>query len=148
MDAIDRKIINELQTRFPIISQPYAEIGKKLGLSEREVLKRVKNLKEKGYIRRIGANFNSDKLGFVSTLCAAKVPKEKIAEFAKVVNRYKGVTHNYLRRSEFNIWFTFIAPTMDEIEEALEEIKKETGVHEIYNFPATKTFKIKVNFKV
>ncbi|AMM40998.1 transcriptional regulator, AsnC family [Candidatus Desulfofervidus auxilii] len=148
MDAIDRKIINELQTRFPIISQPYAEIGKKLGLSEKEVLKRVKNLKEKGYIRRIGANFNSDKLGFVSTLCAAKVPKEKIAEFAKVVNRYKGVTHNYLRRSEFNIWFTFIAPTMDEIEEALEEIKKETGVHEIYNFPATKTFKIKVNFKV
>ena len=148
MDAIDRKIINELQTRFPIISQPYAEIGKKLGLSEKEVLKRVKNLKEKGYIRRIGANFNSDKLGFVSTLCAAKVPKEKIARFAQVVNRYKGVTHNYLRRSEFNIWFTFIAPTMDEIEEALEEIKKETGVHEIYNFPATKIFKIKVNFKV
>ena len=148
MDAIDRKIINELQTRFPITSQPYAQIGKKLGLSEKEVLKRVKNLKKKGYIRRIGANFNSEKLGFVSTLCAAKVPKEKIARFAQVVNRYKGVTHNYLRRSEFNIWFTFIAPTMDEIEEALEKIKKETGVYEVYNFPATKIFKIKVNFKV
>ncbi|MDL1955578.1 MAG: AsnC family transcriptional regulator [Candidatus Desulfofervidus auxilii] len=148
MDTIDRKIMNELQFHFPITSRPYAEIGERLGISEKEVIERIKRLKRDGYIRRIGANFNSDKLGFVSTLCAAKVPKEKIAEFVKIVNRYKGVTHNYQRRDEFNIWFTFIAPTMEEVEKALEEIRKETGIEEIYNFPATKTYKIEVKFKV
>ena len=148
MDAIDKKIINEIQTNFPIVSRPYAEVAKRLGLTEEEVIARVKRLKEEGYIRRIGANFNSDKLGFASTLCGAKVPEEKIEEFVAVVNRYKGVTHNYQRRDPFNIWFTFIAPTMEEIEKVLDEIREKTGVKEIYSLPATKTYKIKVKFKV
>jgi len=148
MDELDRKIINELQFRFPITPRPYAKIGERLGISEREVIERIKQLKKGGYIRRIGANFNSEKLGFVSTLCAAKVPKKKIADFVKVVNRYKGVTHNYQRKDEFNIWFTFIAPTMEDVEKALEEIRKETGIKEVYNLPATKTYKIEVKFKV
>ncbi|MCD6320299.1 MAG: AsnC family transcriptional regulator [Candidatus Desulfofervidaceae bacterium] len=148
MDAIDRKIINEIQAHFPITSHPYADIAEKLGLSEEEVIERIKRLKERGYIRRIGANFNSDKLGFASTLCAARVPEDKIDKFVEVVNKYKGVTHNYKRRDNFNIWFTFIAPTMADIEEALEEVRRKTGVKEVYSFPATKTFKIKVKFKV
>jgi DNA-binding Lrp family transcriptional regulator len=148
MDTIDRKIINEIQKHFPITSRPYAEIGKRFGLSEVEVLERIRFLKESGYIRRIGANFNSDKLGFVSTLCAARVPEESVNGFVKLVNRYKGVTHNYKRRDDFNIWFTFIAPTMADIEKSLTEIKQKTGIYEIYSFPATKTFKIEVKFMV
>lgn len=148
MDAIDRKIINEIQVHFPITSRPYADIGKKVGLSEEEIIERIKRLKERGYIRRIGANFNSDKLGFTSTLCAARVPEDKIDQFVKVVNQYKGVTHNYKRRDDFNIWFTFIAPTMADIEKALEEVRQKTGIKEIYSFPATKTFKIEVKFEV
>ncbi len=148
MDHVDKKIVNEIQANFPLVSRPYAKVAEKLGLSEEEVIERVKRLKEKGYIRRIGANFNSDKLGFASTLCGAKVPPEKIEHFVKVVNQYKGVTHNYQRRDPYNIWFTFIAPTMEDIEQALEEIKKETGVEEIYNFPAVKIFKVNVKFKL
>ena len=148
MDDIDRAIINEIQSAFPITPRPYQELGKRFQLSEDEVLRRVKQLKARGIIRRIGGNFNSKRLNFTSTLCAAKVPREKIDEFVQAVNRYPGVTHNYLRKHEYNIWFTFIAQDMKVIEKALKEVSAVTGVTEIRNLPAVKMFKIKVDFEV
>jgi DNA-binding Lrp family transcriptional regulator len=148
IDDIDRDILNRIQSGFPITTRPYRTIAEDLGLSESEVLKRVSRLKASGVIRRIGGNFTPDKLGFVSTLCAARVPEEKISQFAEVVNRYPGVTHNYRRENTYNIWFTFIAPSMDEIKANLEQIGAETGVTGILNLPATKVFKIKAEFKV
>jgi DNA-binding Lrp family transcriptional regulator len=123
-------------------------LGKRLRLSEFEVFTRVKKLKKAGVIRRIGGNFHSDRLNFQSTLCAAKVPKEKIGHFVEVVNRHPGVTHNYLRNHTYNVWFTFIAQDMAYINNALREVCEETGVKEILNLPAVKTFKIKVDFEV
>ena len=148
MDQIDRMILNEIQSDFPVVSQPYAEIGRRLGLEEKDVFDRVQRLKADGIIRRIGGNFNSRKLQFSSTLCAAKVPEEKIGKFVEVVNSYPGVTHNYLRNHEYNVWFTFIAPSMAYIEDALEGISRSTGVEQIRNLPAVRTFKIKVDFEV
>lgn len=148
MTPIDRKILNEIQSDFPITSRPYQELGKKLNLTEDEVLAAVRRLKEKGIIRRIGGNFHSSRLNFVSTLCAAKVPEEKIERFVERVNRYPGVTHNYLRNNTYNIWFTFIAEDINFIENALRDISDETGISEILNLPAEKMFKIKVDFDV
>ncbi len=148
IDDIDRDILNQIQSDFPITPRPYRTIAEELGLTEDEVLKRVYRLKETGIIRRIGGNFTPEKLGFVSTLCAAKVPEDKIIQFAEVVNRYPGVTHNYRRENKFNIWFTFIAPSMEEINTSLKQITAETGVTGILNLPATKVFKIKAEFKV
>ena len=148
IDDADKAILNRIQSDFPITSRPYLTIAEDLGLSEGEVLKRVSRLKASGIIRRIGGNFTPEKLGFVSTLCAAKVPEDKISQFAEVVNRYPGVTHNYRRENTFNIWFTFIAPSMDEIKANLEQIAAETGVTDILNLPATKVFKIRAEFQV
>ena len=148
IDDIDRALLNRIQSDFPVTSRPYRTIAGKLGLAEEDVIERVSRLKDAGIIRRIGGNFTPDKLGFVSTLCAAAVPEEKISRFAEVVNRYPGVTHNYRRQNTFNIWFTFIAPTMDEINKNLKQIAEETGVTEILNLPATKVFKIRAEFKV
>jgi DNA-binding Lrp family transcriptional regulator len=148
IDDVDKAILNRIQSDFPITSRPYRTIAEDLSLSERDVLKRVSRLKASGIIRRIGGNFTPEKLGFVSTLCAAKVPEDKISQFAEVVNRYPGVTHNYRRENKFNIWFTFIAPSMDEINANLEQIAAETGVTDILNLPATRVFKIKAEFKV
>jgi len=148
IDDIDRDILNQIQSDFPITPRPYRTIAEELGLTEDEVLKRVYRLKEIGIIRRMGANFTPEKLGFVSTLCAAKVPEDKISQFAEVVNRYPGVTHNYRRENTFNIWFTFIAPSMDEINANLKQIADETGITDILNLPATKVFKIKAEFKI
>jgi DNA-binding Lrp family transcriptional regulator len=148
MDRLDRSIINAIQSDFPISSRPYLALARRLGSTEKEVLARVKRLKEKGIIRRIGGNFHSGKLDYASTLCAAKVPEEKLDRFVEEVNRYPGVTHNYLRNHEHNVWFTFIAPDMNSIERSLEELSRKTGVKEILNLPAMKMFKIKVDFEV
>jgi len=148
MNPIDRKILNEIQSDFPITSRPYAELGRRLQLTEEEVLTAVARLKERGVIRRIGGNFHSSRLNFVSTLCAAKVPPEKIDAFVEAVNRHPGVTHNYLRNSRYNVWFTFIAEQMEIIDNNLKQISEETGITEILNLPALKMFKIKVDFEV
>ncbi len=143
-----RKILNEIQSDFPISSRPYRDLGEKLNMTENEVLDAITRLKERGIIRRIGGNFQSSRLDFVSTLCAARVPEGKIDRFVETVNAYPGVTHNYLRAHSYNIWFTFIAERMDVIEAALETIRRKTGVTEILNLPAEEMFKIKVDFAV
>jgi len=148
MDTIDKEILNQIQSGFPITQQPYLEIGKQLSLSESEVLDRVRQLKEEGIIRRIGGNFNSRKLGFTSTLCAARVPKDRINTFVEVVNEYPGVTHNYLRDHDYNIWFTFIAPDMAAIDHALQTISQQTGVMDILDLPAVKMYKIEVDYEI
>jgi DNA-binding Lrp family transcriptional regulator len=148
MDDIDRAIINEIQSGFPITSRPYREMGYRLNLDEDEVIARVRQLKEEGVIRRIGGNFNSRRLDFTSTLCAAKVPEENLSLFIEKVNSFPGVTHNYERTHAYNVWFTFIAQSMEEIERSLQEIAEETGVREIVNLPSERMFKIKVDFEV
>ncbi len=146
IDDMDRAILNLIQSDFPITPRPYLAIAERLGFSENDVIKRLGRLKKKGIIRRIGGNFVPEKLGFVSTLCAARVPEDKIKSFAVAVNRYPGVTHNYQRDNKYNVWFTFIAPSMKEIEENLKNISQQTGIKEIINLPATKVFKIKAHF--
>lgn len=148
INDIDRAILNRIQSDFPITSRPYQSIADEFGLSENEIINRISRLKKEGIIRRIGGNFVPEKLGFVSTLCAAKVPENQIEFFARTVNLYPGVTHNYQRDNKFNVWFTFIASSMEEIEASLEQISRETGVKEILNLPAIKVFKIKAQFEL
>jgi len=105
-------------------------------------------MKEEMLIRRIGGNFSPDKLGYTSTLCAAQVPENKIKLFTTTVNSYSGVTHNYQREHKFNIWFTFIAPSKEIIQENLDKISQQTGIKTILNLPATNVFKISANFKL
>lgn len=148
LDSTDKAILNRIQSDFPIEPRPFETIARELGLTEQQVLQRVQALKAEGIIRRIGGNFVPHKVGFVSTLCAAKVPEDRIDAFAAVVNKYTGVTHNYQRENAFNIWFTFIASSREEIARNLARISRETGVTTILNLPATKVFKIKAQFDV
>ncbi len=148
LDETNKRILNSIQLDFPIDPRPFKIIAEKLNLSEDELLDRIKAMKDEMLIRRIGGNFSPDRLGYHSTLCAAMVEKEKIDLFTKTVNTYSGVTHNYRRDHNFNIWFTFIAPSVDIIKKNLEEISIKTGVKTILNLPATRVFKISANFKV
>ncbi|MDE5832714.1 MAG: AsnC family transcriptional regulator [Desulfovibrio sp.] len=145
LDDLDRKILDVIQSDFPIAHRPYAEIAVKIGSTEDEVFARVVKMRDTGLIRRIGANFQSAKLGFVSTLCAAKVPADKLESFIEAVNAIPGVTHNYEREHEYNIWFTLISPSREEAAKTLKEIETREGIP-ILNLPATRLFKIKVDF--
>ena len=148
LDPTDSAILNRIQSDFPITSRPWLTVADELDLTEKEVLDRVARLKADGIIRRIGGNLVPGKLGFVSTLCAASVPDDKVDHFAEIVNRYPGVTHNYQRDNTYNVWFTFIAPSRDEIEKNLKQIAKDSGIDDILNLPATKVFKIRAEFEV
>ncbi len=146
LDDLDRAILNEIQSHFPIASRPYAEVGKRVGATEEQVLARVAAMVDAGVIRRIGANFTSRKLGYTSTLCAARVEPESLERFVAVVNRYPGVTHNYLRRHRYNVWFTLIAESEERLNQILAEISRASEVAEILSLPAQEVFKIKVDF--
>jgi len=147
MDDFDKKILDMIQTGFPLEARPYEEIGHKVGLTEAEALARVRALTEKGVIRRIGANFQSKKLGWHSTLCSAAVPEDKLDEFITEVNKLPGGTHNYLRAHRPNIWFTFIGPSWEKVQETLAGITHKTGIS-ILNLAASKLYKIQVDFKM
>ena len=148
MDEIDKKILNILQKEFPLEEQPFLIIGQKCGVSEDETINRVQRMKDVGIIRRIGAVFDGAKLGHVSTLCAARVPEEKIDGFVQIVNANKNVTHNYRRNNEYNIWFTVSAATAAELEAFLTEVKEKTGITDILDMRAVRTFKINASFDV
>ena len=148
MDEIDKKILNILQKEFPLEEQPFLIVAQRCGISEEEALSRIQKMKDDGIIRRIGAVFDGAKLGRVSTLCAARVPKEKLENFVNIVNANKGVTHNYLRDNEYNVWFTVSAVTAEELEAFLADVKKKTGVTDIQDMRAVRTFKINASFDV
>ncbi|MFP3871101.1 MAG: AsnC family transcriptional regulator [Syntrophobacteria bacterium] len=148
LDEMDRAIINEIQSNFPIETRPYLVLAQKFGCSEEEVMRRVQDLKDRMIIRRIGANFNSRKLGYTSTLCAAQVWPDKLEQFIEGVNRYPGVTHNYRRDHDYNVWFTIIAASGKEIERIVQELSGLPGVSEIVSFPAERIFKIQVDFEI
>jgi DNA-binding Lrp family transcriptional regulator len=148
LDGMDRMILNEIQSNLPIEPRPYQVLAEKLQCSEEEILRRVQEMKDREVIRRIGANCNSRKLGYTSTLCAAKVPSEMMGRFVEVVNSYTGVTHNYRREHEYNIWFTLIAPSTEDIKRILADISQRTGVEEVISLPAERLFKIQVDFEV
>ncbi len=147
LDAADRRILSIIQSGFPLEPRPYLAIGKKVGIAEEEAFSRVKALKQRKLIRRIGANFQSAKLGFRSTLCAAKVPEDQIEAFAAEVNRHTGVTHNYVRNHVYNLWFTCIGPSWDAVCDLLDSITQKTGIS-ILNLPAKRMYKIKVDFSL
>jgi siroheme decarboxylase len=147
MDEFDKKILNKMQEEFPVDQRPFAEVGKLVGLEEKAVIERVKRLKTDGYIRRIGPILERKKLKYVSALCGVHVDESKIMDFTDEINKHSGVTHNYEREGDLNIWFTITAKTNDDIEVFLSGMEKKYTVA-IYRFPEKKVFKIKTYFPV
>lgn len=147
LDTLDRRLLDIIQTGFPIASRPYAVLGEQLGLSEHDALARVVSLRARGIIRRIGANFQSSRLGFRSTLCAASVPEAQLDAFTAAVNALPGVTHNYLRAHHYNVWFTLTAPSWQTALDTLAALSAQTGIA-ILNLPAERMYKIRVDFSM
>lgn len=147
LEKLERRVLEIIQQDFPITSHPYKELGDRLGATEDEVFGAVQSLCEKGIIRRLGGSFDSRKIGYKSTLAALSVPRDRLDEVVAIVNGYPGVTHNYEREEEYNVWFTLIAPSDEAIESTIAEISERAG-SPVLNLPATHIFKIKVNFSL
>jgi len=146
MDDIDKLVLNEVQYNFPLTSRPYRKIGENIGISESHVMRRLRRLSKAGVIRYIGAVFNSERIGFESTLVAAYVPKEKLKKVVRIINAFPEVTHNYLRKDyEFNLWFTVTTPK-GKLSSFLRRIKRLTGIKKMIDLEKRKTFKIDTRF--
>jgi len=148
LDIIDKQLITLIQAGFPVTERPWAAIGEELGISEEEVIGRVSAIHDSGEIRRIGASFDSRRLGYASTLCAVHIPQEKLEDAVAAINAYHNVTHNYERNHHYNVWFTLIAPSRERIREILDEIESRAGIGPILDLPAKRLFKIQVDLPV
>ena len=147
MDEIDKKILNLIQEEFPLHKRPYKEIGRQVNIDEKEAVKRVQKLKDAGVIRRIGVVFEPKKLDYTSTLCGVHVDEKNLMEVVDVINKHTGVTHNYEREGDLNLWFTIIANKEEEIDAFISDLERRFLL-KIYRFPKRRVFKIKTFFPV
>ena len=144
----DKRVLNAIQGALPIAERPFAVLAKQLETTEEELLTDLKRLSDDGYIRRFGAFFDSNALGFHGSLVAVKVKEDSMQEVADAINRYNGVTHNYEREGEYNLWFTLQVQSEDERDDVLKKISALPGVLDLMNLPSEKTYKVRVRFNM
>lgn len=143
---VKETVLGTIQSGFPIAPDPYGTLADQLGFERDEVEKALLDLREEGLVRRIGASFDSKRLGYSSTLCALAAPPERADEVAAIINAYPGVTHNYLRENRYNIWFTLITRSSEDRARILGQIVEQSGCDDLLDMPATKMYKIRVDF--
>jgi DNA-binding Lrp family transcriptional regulator len=146
LDLLDRQILNLLQSEFPLVERPFASIGAAVGIKESEAIERVISLKRRNVVRQIGAIFDTRRLGYKTSLVAMNFPAGELDEAAQKINEHPGVSHNYARVGQFNLWFTVAVPPEETIEGTVERMAEETGALSVRIMPTIKFFKIGVNF--
>ncbi|HUT30704.1 MAG TPA: hypothetical protein VMX13_12995 [Sedimentisphaerales bacterium] len=145
LSTLQEKLCNALQEGLTICPRPYADLAEFLGSDEERILREVRELKQSGIIRRIGAAINARALGRVSTLVTAHVPDEDIPAVARAVNALEGVSHNYLRKHYYNLWFTLQGSSGTEIERTLANLSGRLGI-DFHSLPVIRMFKLDVRF--
>ena len=140
------EILSRIQKKFPLVAKPFEAIGNELGISENEVLEILQEQKKENIIRQISAIFDTKRLGYTSSLVAFKITEDKIDSAVKIINSHPGISHNYERNHEFNIWFTLaVAPDSKlGLEKTLEILAKLTEADDYIMLPTLKLFKINV----
>lgn len=146
IDDTDRRIINALQGGFPLTRRPFADAGAKLGLSEDELIERIRSLREAGVLSRFGPMVNADRFGGHNTLVAMAVPAERFEDVAALVNAYPEVAHNYARDHALNMWFVVAAESRARVDELLTEVQARTGLP-VYDMPKLREFHVGLRFE-
>ncbi|HEX3510673.1 MAG TPA: AsnC family transcriptional regulator [Solirubrobacteraceae bacterium] len=150
LDDLDRRLLNLMQGSFPIAPRPYQHVAGLAGVSEEEVMARVRRLLDKRIVRQVTPIFDTRALGYSSMLVAAKVDPEHPHRAAHVINEHPGVSHNYLRNHEFNLWFT-IATEPDSplgLDGTLELLAAAAGAESVRQLPTLKLFKIRMDLEM
>ncbi|CAB3390973.1 MULTISPECIES: siroheme decarboxylase subunit alpha [Kyrpidia] len=149
MDDIDRELLNLIQSSFPLDPEPFRVVGERCGVSQEEALERIQRLKGK-VIRQISAIFDTRSLGYRSSLVAARVNPTRLEDAARVFNEHPGVSHNYRRNHEFNLWFTIAVPPDSRIglERTVQLLGELAGVDSIRMLPTLRLYKIGVQLDV
>lgn len=147
MIDLQERILDLVQAEFPITVRPFAALGELLEMSEADVLAQLQELQRQEVIRRFGAVFDAARLGYVTTLVAAEVPADQLADFVAAVNSLPGVSHNYGRRHRFNVWFTFTMPDFAAIDRRLDALRRHFRVNVIHSLPAQTIYKMRLDLR-
>jgi len=150
LDDLDKRLLNLMQGSFPIAPRPYEAVAAQAGIQEGEAIARVKKLLDERIIRQVTPIFDTRALGYSSMLVAAKVDPDNPWRAANVINEHPGVSHNYLRNHEFNIWFT-IATEPDSLlglDGTLETLANEAGAESVRQLPTLQLFKIRMDLEM
>ena len=147
MDLIDRKLLNLIQSRFPLVDRPYQDLGQELGIGEQEAIDRLEVLKRQNVVRQISAIFDTRRLGYKTTLVAMAYAPDRLHRGALRINRHPGVSHNYAREgSYYNLWFTLAVPPDEDLGATVERMARDTAAVSFRVMPTIRFFKIGVNF--
>ncbi len=138
----EQNLLQSLQSGIPVVSRPFEQIGRDVQMEEAQVLNYLRHWKEKGFIRWLGVIFSTSSLGYQSTLVALSLPANKIAEAADIINQHPGVTHNYQRDHDYNLWFTLAVAPGENIDANLEKLAKAGKAKKWLNLPVINTYKI------
>jgi DNA-binding Lrp family transcriptional regulator len=150
LDDLDRRLLNLMQGSFPLDRRPYAAVASEAGISEREALERVQRLLDERIIRQVTPIYDTRALGYGTMLVAAKVDTEHPWRAAKIVNSHPGVSHNYLRNHDFNMWFTLAVEPDSKLglDGTLEVLQRLTGAESIRQLPTLRLFKIRMDLEM
>ena len=146
LDAVDKKLLNLLQTDFPLSREPFAALGSRLNISGDEVIQRLGNLKDGGIIRWISGVFDSSRLGYQSTLVAMRISDHRLDEAASVISENAGVSHNYARDHYYNLWFTLTMPKDESLPKTIDRLAELAAAEATMSLPAVRVFKRLVYF--
>ena len=146
LDSIDKKLLNLVQTEFPLQPRPYSELGLKLGIDSDGVIQRIEQLKAKGIIRQISPVLDARRLGYQTTLVAMKVSASQLDKAAQLIKEHPGVSHGYQRDHRFNLWFTLAIPPAADMETELKRLASPIDAEVVFTLPAIKLFKIGAYF--
>jgi DNA-binding Lrp family transcriptional regulator len=144
MDALDKEILNEIQWSFPLVSEPYKQLAGKFNVTNDEMKKRISTLKSSGVLRQLSAIFDTRRLGYKSSLVAMAIEPDKLDFVAGQINRHPGVSHNYERNHEYNLWFTLATPPGSDLKTEVDKFMKLPGINKVRLLPTIKLFKIGV----
>jgi DNA-binding Lrp family transcriptional regulator len=150
LDETDKQLLNLMQGSFALDRRPFALIAERAGLAEAEVLTRVARLLDKRIIREITPIFDTRAFGYASMLVAAKVDPAHPHRAAQFINTHPGVTHNYLRDHDFNLWFTIAVEAGSKLglQGTLDVIADRTGAESIRQLPTLRLFKIRMDLEM
>ena len=144
MDDLDKEILNEIQWSFPLVTRPFDAIAKKFDTTPEIIKNRLHSLKEIGVLRQLSAIFDTRKLGYTSSLVAMEIESDKLEDVANQINRHPGVSHNYERDHQFNLWFTLAVPPGTDLKQELEKFNVLKGIKKVRMLPTLQLFKIGV----
>jgi DNA-binding Lrp family transcriptional regulator len=144
MDDLSQRLLNEMQDRFPLVREPFRELAERTGATESDVLGRLRAMRESGVLRQVSPIFDTKALGYATSLVAMRVPEERLAAAADVVNAHPGVSHNYRRTHEFNLWFTVAVPAGSDLEAHVGALHRDAGAVSTRMLPTLRLFKIGV----